>query len=112
MRIKTFYKIGFFDEKYFIDFIDTDFCLRCKEKGILIYQIPNIYLYQTIGNKKIQILCFSFYFHNNERLYYQIRNSFYFFSKKKKYVPFLYGLREIFSVLFHHFILFFHAKKN
>ena len=69
-----------------------------------------IYLYQTIGNKKIQILCFSFYFHNNERLYYQIRNSFYFFSKK--YVPFLYGLREIFSVLFHHFILFFYAKKK
>ena len=35
LRKEVFEKVGFFDDSLFIDLVDTDFCMRLNEKGIV-----------------------------------------------------------------------------
>ncbi|MGB9706532.1 MAG: glycosyltransferase family 2 protein [Microgenomates group bacterium] len=39
---KTFDKVGFFDERYFMYFEDLDFCRRVKKAGLKIYYLPQV----------------------------------------------------------------------
>lgn len=40
VRSEVFDKIGFFDERYFLYYEDSDFCLRAKDAGFKIMYIP------------------------------------------------------------------------
>ena len=97
--------VGLMDENLFIDFVDTDFCFRCIKKNIPIYIMPEAILKHSIGQSKYTFFNLTFFKHDNERIYYQVRNCIYFF--KKKYVPKLFVLKEFFSILFHSFFLIF-----
>jgi len=84
----TAYKaIGNFDEKLFIDFVDTDYCFQSILKGYELIEFTNIFMHHNLGEvngkrsyknfKKTQRT-----FHSSVRLYYMTRNFFYL---KKKY---------------------------
>ncbi|SHL00799.1 rhamnosyltransferase [Selenomonas ruminantium] len=78
-------KIGGFDEKLFIDFVDTDFQKRMLDAGGMIYRCNNVVLMHEIGRITthsllgFKIVCTN---HNYIRRYYQVRNRLYY---KQKY---------------------------
>jgi rhamnosyltransferase len=106
----TFEEVGLMDEKYFIDFVDTEFSLRCRKKDIPILAVPAAKMKHTIGNKMINFFIFRVFIHSPIRSYYKIRNAFIFI--KNKNVPFLFGLKNIISAITHNFIPIIISKKE
>lgn len=49
LNLKLFPIIGNFDEALFIDFVDTEYSLRCKNLGYKIIQFSNIFLVHQLG---------------------------------------------------------------
>ena len=112
VKLEVFKTVGFMNEDYFIDYVDTDFCFRCFSKNVKITVVEKAVMKHSIGKKMILIFGFHFSIHNPQRVYYQIRNCFIFC--KKDYVPLFFKLREIISIGFHQFIslLFFYDKRK
>lgn len=102
---KTIELVGLMNEDYFIDFVDTEWSLRCKSKNVPIKVISNAKMIHAIGEKSIDLKIFRLFVHSPTRTYYKVRNSFLFFNNK--YVPFLLGIKEIASTLVHNFIIIF-----
>ena len=50
LNLTLFPKIGDFDENLFIDFVDTEYSLRCKVLDYKIIQFTNIFLVHQLGN--------------------------------------------------------------
>lgn len=74
--------IGEFDEKLFIDEVDTEYCFRAIKHGFKIVKFENVFLNHSLGEvshfrsiknfKKTQRTL-----HSPTRLYYMVRNFFY-----------------------------------
>lgn len=86
--------IGTFDEKLFIDLVDTDFCIRAREKGYKLLQLSTPIMRHSLGDVR-SILNIKYYSHSPLRIYYQVRNKIYL-SKKH---PNTNILGVIFSIL-------------
>jgi rhamnosyltransferase len=97
----TFDVVGLMNEDYFIDFVDTEWSLRCRAKGIPIKVIPSAIMKHSIGDKSIDLKFTRIFIHSPIRSYYKVRNSFLFYRSRN--VPFLMGLKEIVSALIHNF---------
>jgi rhamnosyltransferase len=82
-------KVGLINEKFFIDEMDIEWCLRAKYFGFKILQTPNTYLIHQLGNgDKQKILN-----HSSLREFYIIRNSFLLI--RFPYVTFGFKIRRI-----------------
>ncbi|WP_433779238.1 glycosyltransferase [Flavobacterium anhuiense] len=76
-----------FDEELFIDYVDTDYCLKLKTSGFKISHVSNFKLRHELGNsryvnffnKKVLITN-----HSHIRRYYITRNRFYVMSRYRK----------------------------
>ena len=74
---KVFGKVGFMDEKVFMYYDDTDFCVRLIENEIGIKYVPRAKMWHKVSssvggqNSKLQV-------------YYMVRNGLYFRHKYKK----------------------------
>lgn len=94
INIKKAIQIGGFDERLFIDFVDTEFQKRMLLFGYNILRINKVCLVHEIGNIKaysffkFKIICSN---HNPMRRYYQVRNRLYY---KEKYYGKRYVLKE------------------
>lgn len=107
---KTIELVGLMNEDYFIDFVDTEWSLRCKSKNVPIKVISNAKMIHAIGEKSIDLKIFRLFVHSPTRTYYKVRNAFLFLSNK--HVPLLLGLKEIFSALLHNFLVIFFVKNK
>ncbi len=94
-------KIGFFKEYYFIDSVDTEYCLRLNingykilryNKSILEHNLGELTIHKTIFNKELRL-----YNHNKIRKYYITRNKLLIVKEYFRYFPKL-GLSYIKSV--------------
>lgn len=77
MSTKIFSDVGFFDETLFIDYVDYDFCLRCRARGYKIIQLCDVVLNHNLGHKTIHNALWriiSTSNHNAIRRYYITRN--------------------------------------
>lgn len=77
-HIEIFRKIGFFKEEYFIDYVDTEYCLRLINNGYKIKVCKNVTLIHNLGARtKVNIfgIDFSPTNHSAIRRYYIARNS-------------------------------------
>lgn len=101
----TFDIVGLMNEDYFIDFVDTEWSLRCRAKGIPIRVIPSAIMKHSIGDKSIDLKFMRIFVHSPVRSYYKVRNSFLFYRSKD--VPFLMRLKEIVSALIHNLLAVF-----
>jgi rhamnosyltransferase len=97
----AFRRIGYFTEELFIDFVDTEFCLRLVCAGFRIVVPRNAFLHHSIGNASIiNILGRTLLTLNHPliRRYYISRNRFHlmkcFYSRFPSF--FLFNLREAF----------------
>ena len=93
------------NEDYFIDFIDTEWSLKCKENGVPVKVVSNAIMKHSIGMKSVDLKFIKVFVHGQVRTYYKVRNAFLFF--KSKSVPFLTGLKELVSALLHNFLIIF-----
>lgn len=73
-----FRKNIFFDENYFIDRVDLDFCTLCRRKGLGVYRYNRAKLCQRLGTGSKNE-------HGIERHYYIFRNRFYYNKKYLKH---------------------------
>jgi rhamnosyltransferase len=106
----TFEISGLMDEDLFIDFVDTEWSLRCRKKKIPIQVVPTAVMRHSVGEASINFGFMRVFVHSPARCYYQIRNCFILF--KKDNVPFLLALKEIFSTLIYHIILIAFVKNR
>ena len=76
-----------FNEKFFIDAVDTEYCYKCNKNGYILYQNNAGILIHKVGNKinniKTRWLPFTLRQHNALRRYYIVRNNLYL----KDYYP-------------------------
>jgi rhamnosyltransferase len=95
--------IGPMDERFFIDYVDTEWCLRAHAKGYVIFVNPQIQMLHAIGDNSLKLLKWRVPVHSAFRRYYRIRNAF--FLLKMPHVPTLLALREIAFNLVHQLVL-------
>ena len=90
--------VGAFDERLFIDFVDSDFHERCLRAGYRIYRVNGTTLYHEIGRLQVYtLLGFRIYCSNHSafRRYYMVRNRLYY---RRKYFGYPAYLREKFRL--------------
>lgn len=100
--------IGPFDESLFIDGVDTDWCLRSRNKGFAINMMKSVTMEHSIGDSRKAFGPLTLQSHSPERCYYQIRNSF--LLMHKTYVPFLFSVYEIISNITNRMLLLFYVE--
>ena len=92
LNLKIAKEIGDFEEKFFIDEVDHDYCYRIKKRNYKIIVLNKIILNHNLGNMKSYKI-FAVTNHNYIRRYYITRNELYMLKKysflKRRY------LREI-----------------
>jgi rhamnosyltransferase len=96
---------GVLDESLFIDFVDTEWCLRCRSKKIPIRVVPSAIMRHRIGSRPINLGITTILVHNPVRCYYQLRNCLLLF--RKKHIPFLFSAKQLISVLVSRTLLLF-----
>lgn len=87
IKAEAFGRIGFFEEKLFIEQVDNDFCCRLGKKGYGIKVASNIRFMHKLGNASKKLF-FTLRNHNPKRKYYLARNSAYIFKKHFFYAPY------------------------
>lgn len=77
VNLDVWNEIGGFNELFFIDEVDHEFCLRAKQHGKRILKFLNFPLVHNLGvEKKLTIagMKVRLGFHSKERVYYMVRN--------------------------------------
>ncbi|SHG03402.1 glycosyltransferase [Ornithinibacillus halophilus] len=82
VNLDVYKKTSGFDENYFIDRLDYDYCILLQKLNYYIIQLKGVYLYQSLGEQKKGILK-NYSTHNPLRHYYMFRNRLYFYFKKQ-----------------------------
>ncbi len=108
INLKIAESLGGFDEKLFIDGVDTDFCIHSFEKGYQTLLVNEFSLKHELGEEKkvmTPLLKSTFRkFHNPTRLYYIVRNHLYLRAKyptQHQYLKNKIVLNEIKNCLFY-----------
>jgi rhamnosyltransferase len=101
--VETFDVAGTMDEAFFIDFVDTEWCLRCRSRNVPVTVVPGAVMAHTLGSRSVRVGPLTVLVHSPLRCYYQIRNCFLLF--RRTHVPWLFALREAFSVIFGRILL-------
>jgi rhamnosyltransferase len=82
ITVSALKKIGYPKKEYFIDHIDTEWCLRAYYRHYRVAQLSNVHMQHTLGKLRM-IRNFSLRYQEPIRYYYSIRNSFFMFTEKR-----------------------------
>jgi rhamnosyltransferase len=93
IRTKVLKDVGLFDERFFIDYIDIEWCYRAQARGYQVFVTAKAKMSHCIGEKRVNFLGRGISQHSGLRRYYLARNSF--FVLKMAHFPIGYKLREI-----------------
>ncbi|WP_157718114.1 glycosyltransferase family 2 protein [Halopseudomonas xinjiangensis] len=93
VRRGVFDQVGLMDESLFIDYVDTEWCLRCVQKGYFVRVEPAARLEHSLGLRSASLGRFRIPIHRPERRYYRIRNAL--LLVRYPHVPLLMALREV-----------------
>lgn len=95
--------VGDMDESLFIDYVDTEWCLRAVAKGYKIYTATSARMSHAIGDRAIKVLAWHVPMHSAFRRYYRLRNGL--LLAKMKHIPPLMKVRENFFNAIHQLLL-------
>jgi rhamnosyltransferase len=101
--VDAIHEIGYMNESLFIDYVDTEWCLRAASQGYTIYVGTSARMTHSIGDKIVKFLTLKIPVHSPFRRYYRVRNAF--FLLRMKHVPKLMVVREFIFNLIHQTIL-------
>ena len=85
--------VGPMRDDFFIDYVDTEWCLRALARGYTFYAVPDASMLHAIGDHTMSFLRWRVPVHTAARRFYRIRNGFYML--RLAHVPLLLGLREV-----------------
>lgn len=102
--------VGLMNEDLFIDYVDTEWCLRCKSFGYSLFLIPQAKLEHEIGDSSIKFFKYRIPVHSPWRRYYRVRNGFSLL--KMKHVPKLLSIREIIFSFVHQIVLWVNTRDS
>ncbi|WP_396178963.1 glycosyltransferase family 2 protein [Flavobacterium sp.] len=108
-RVKTLHKVGGFDSKMFIDYVDVELCLRLQKNGFKILRSQFSTLCHHLGESKMySFLGIKFISTNHSPLrnFYYARNKVYVYKKYFSCYP-VFVLRDILSFCKTVFIILF-----
>jgi rhamnosyltransferase len=95
--------VGLLDEALFIDHVDSEWCLRCRARGVPIEVVPAAVMEHRIGTASRRVAGVHVLIHSPARCYYQIRNSLLLF--RRAHIPFLFALRETVGIVLSRMLL-------
>lgn len=90
--VDVFRRVDGFDEGFFIDLVDFDFCTKIRKIGCSIVMLNKYGMDHKVGNSQMKnflFLKFVIYNHAPFRFYYQMRNVFFFVKKHFAFDPLL-----------------------
>lgn len=91
VNMKCLVEVGLFNENLFIDYVDTEWCLRARSRGYGIYGALDVRLPHSLSDKPVGKVMGRLYLeYSDTRRYYQTRNSIILASMK--HVPAVYGI--------------------
>jgi O-antigen/teichoic acid export membrane protein/GT2 family glycosyltransferase len=99
VRLSAFEKVGLFEEKMFIDYVDHEFCLRLLSNGYRMLESQNNLCIHNLGRMRIHWVLyrtFSATHHNPERRYFMARNRVFLYRRYWLIEP-LWILNDILS---------------
>jgi len=85
-----FEKMGFFREDFFIDHVDSEFCVRLQKTGNSILVNPDVVFEHAIGKRKLRkVLGINFKpnYHSPVRRYYSVRNGILMVRQHVRFFP-------------------------
>ncbi|MBR3365942.1 glycosyltransferase family 2 protein [Candidatus Saccharibacteria bacterium] len=97
MNLKTCNKVGKFDDSMFIDYVDFEYCKRIRLAGYKIVRLNYIKLVHEIGKRtNRRFLWIKVYptNHNPRRIYFYVRNIYYYLWKFRKELTFKERVKE------------------
>ena len=77
VQTAIFQRVGFFDESFFMDCVDHEFCLRLRRNGCRLIESRQAILLHSLGSMELHYLLgkqFKVYNHSPVRRYYNVRN--------------------------------------
>lgn len=86
VKSNIFNLVGNFEEKFFIDYVDHEFCYRITNKGFKLIKVKGAILLHSLGNTKIKKVLYKnirYTNHSSLRRYYITRNRFYTWKNYK-----------------------------
>jgi len=89
----VFDNVGMMDEKLFIDYVDTEWCIRAASKGYRIAVNSRVEMEHEIGDGDINCFFFKVPVHSAQRRFYRVRNAFYLLTYD--HVPTRLAIREV-----------------
>jgi rhamnosyltransferase len=101
--VDVFMVVGLMNSNLFIDYVDTEWCLRCAEAGYSVLIDPDVKMDHSIGDKSLKLWRYRIPVHSPVRRYYRIRNSI--LLTRMLHVPKLMAFREIVFSILHQMIL-------
>jgi rhamnosyltransferase len=106
----VFARAGLMEEGFFIDYVDLEWCIRCRKAAISIRVVPSVTMSHAIGNEVIENGPLTTFVHSPERSYYRLRNAFLLI--RMRHVPRLYALHEVGAALVHHLLQWRHSQNR
>ena len=103
VNLKVFLNIGFMREDYFIDYVDTEWCIRAESKGYKNFISSKAEMVHSIGDNIKKIGPLTIPIHSAFRRYHIIRNNFYMF--KESYIPKKFVIHQLIVNFIHQFFL-------
>lgn len=110
IAVDTLKDVGLMRENYFIDYVDTEWCIRAEALGFINYISSKAVMRHTIGDKILRFGIFNVPVHSPFRRYYRVRNAIYMLHEP--HVPFLLFFREMIFNLIHQIILICFEKEK
>jgi rhamnosyltransferase len=95
--------VGPMMDELFIDYVDTEWCMRAKSLGYKIFVSPKLVMEHEIGQDNIKILKWRVPVHTAARRYYRVRNSF--LLRRYKYFPIVIVVKEVVFSILHQILL-------
>lgn len=85
--------VGRMDDSLFIDFVDTEWCIRARSRGYRVVGIPWLRMQHELGEEPIRAFGRSYPMHSPVRHYYLFRNAVALL--KRRYVPWTWKSTEL-----------------
>ncbi len=89
MSIDAWQKVGGFDEKMFIDWVDNDICTNFRLNGFRVIRDNQVFMDHRLGNVRMKRFLFwklKDFQYSKDRIYYIVRNGIYYVRKYGKHI--------------------------
>lgn len=110
IAVKSWLKIGKLQENLFIDYVDTEWCLRAKKLDYLTFVIPKLTLIHDIGDGYAKVGTRNVVLHSDFRNYYMIRNSIYLIVYSR--LQYNFRILELLKIPFYLYLYTLYSKEK